>query len=391
MKRTLLLVFAASVMGVATPASADTMSDDADIQLSGRYVADLTGVASGGLQRGLRYLDNAEIALDLDLEGLFSWQGATVRAHLLSNNGGRPNDLAGTLQGIDNIEVPESRTKLYQLWLDQSFAGGRASLRLGLADLNAEFYQNDAAGLLMAAPFGIGSELAATGPNGPSIFPSTALTARLRVEPSQHTYVQAAVVNARAGVLGDRAGVDFSMRDGALLIAEGGWTGRGKVAAGFWRYTDRQQVLVPKNPGETTVSQGGYLLLEQPITRDAPNHPQIDVFARVGISEGAATPFSGGWQAGLLLSRLFPSRPHGQMSVGAYQGILTDRYRAFGMPGLERLASAETGFEFTYSDRLLPFLTVQPDVQYVRRPSADRNIPDAVIVALRLIVAYPPE
>ena len=80
---------------------------------------------------------------------------------------------------MNNIEVAETRFKVYEAWIEQGFGDGRVSLRAGLYDLNSEFYTNDAAGALIAPPFGIGSELSATGPNGPSIFPSTALAVRL--------------------------------------------------------------------------------------------------------------------------------------------------------------------------------------------------------------------
>ena len=99
---------------------------------------------------------------------------------MLNNSGGAPNDVAGTLQGVDNIEVRTPRLRLFELWLEQSL--GPASVRAGLYNLNSEFYADDAAGQLLAPAFGIGSELAATGPNGPSIFPSTALGVRLNVD-----------------------------------------------------------------------------------------------------------------------------------------------------------------------------------------------------------------
>ena len=164
---------------------------------------------------------------------LVGWRGARLRVHGLSNNGGRPNDVASTLQGVNNIEVDQGRTKLYQAYIEQDLLTGRGSVLVGLADLNADFYQNDSAGLLIAPGFGIGTELAATGPNGPSIFPSTAPTLRLRLTPKPDYYLKAALINADAGVLGDPGGIDLSMREGALVIGELGWTGRGKVAVGL--------------------------------------------------------------------------------------------------------------------------------------------------------------
>ena len=102
---------------------------------------------------------------------------------LLNNSSGMPNGDAGTAQGVDNIEVSRHRTRLFEAWVQQDFAGAAASVRAGLYDLNGEFYANDSAGLLIAPAFGISSELAATGANGPSVFPSTALAMRLKWSP----------------------------------------------------------------------------------------------------------------------------------------------------------------------------------------------------------------
>lgn len=44
--------------------------------------------------------------------------------------------------------------------------------------------------------------------------------------------------------------------------------------------------------------------------------------------------------------------------------------------------------ELTYSDRIAPFLTLQPDVQYVRRPGGLRDVDDALVLGLRAIVEW---
>ena len=65
--------------------------------------------------------------------------------------------------------------------------------------------------------FGVGSELAATGVNGPAIFPSTALAVRLRVTTAR-SYGALAVVNAHAGTIGDEAlAADAAMRLAMVL------------------------------------------------------------------------------------------------------------------------------------------------------------------------------
>ncbi len=389
----LLSILAMTLIG-SEPIRAQTIEPVAEakprpITIDGRYVLDLMGVAAGGDGRGARVLGNIELTADGDLERLVGWHGARVRLHLLNNHGSTFNDLAGTLQGVNNIEVTESRTKLYEAWVEQSFAGDRASLLIGLSDLNADFYQNDSAGLLIAPAFGIGSELSATGPNGPSIFPSTALTARVNVAVAKSGYIRAAVINARAGVLGDASGIDFSMRDGVLLIAEGGTTRGGKLAIGAWRYSRRQddlRLLDGDGNPVRRVASGAYLLVDQRVSGD--DAKGVDFFLRAGLSEGKTTPFHGGFQTGVLLRGLVPGRPDSQIALGVAHGLLATGFRDNLRDSGEQPDAAELGFEITYQDSLTSFLSIQPDLQYVRRAYAGAGDRDVLTLGMRLIASF---
>jgi len=379
----------------AAEAEAETPPEPA-LQFSLSYTADVSGVVDGGLSRRGRFLDDLQIAADIDLARAVGWQGAVFHATVLNNSGGIPNDDAGTLQGVDNIEVSRHRTRLFEAWVDQSLAGGRASLLVGLYDLNSEFYANDSAGLLIAPAFGIGSELAATGANGPSIFPSTALTVRGRMAVGDGGYLQAAVVNAQAGVLGDPSGVNLDFDGGALVIAEAGFTGelmggQGKLGGGVWRYTDRQDDWRDTAPGgapEKEIAQGAYLLLERLLMGEAGGPRPITGFARIGLSEGHTSPFRGGWQAGVLVDRLFGDRPDSQLSFGMNQAWINSHERANGAAAGRDIGKTETALEITYSDRLTPHLTIQPDLQYVIRPAGDRDIDNALVATVRVRVEY---
>ena len=357
--------------------------------LSADYTADVAGVASGGLERGVRYLDNIDVIAEADLDALIGWHGGKAHAALLNNMGGKPNDLAGSIQGINNIEVSQGCFKLYEAWVEQALAPGW-SLRAGLYDVNSEFYQNDAAGLLISPMFGVGSELAATGVNGPAIFPSTALAARLRVEAGK-TYGAFAVVNARAGTIGDENGIDFTGRDGALLIGEAGWTGKGRIAVGAWTYTRTQPTIIPpeisQGPG-FHASRGVYLIAERLLAGKADAPRQLEGFLRLGLSEGKTTPFRGGWQGGLLLKQPFASRPDSAVSIGAGSGVLSNSHRSANPPELPALGRAETIIEATDTDTLMKGVSLQPDIQYVINPAADRTIRNALVLGLRLTLGW---
>ncbi|MES1973604.1 MAG: carbohydrate porin [Pseudomonadota bacterium] len=381
-------VVGVALASAAAPSVAENMPAPAPmapaVTVEGRAVFDVMTVPTDAT-RSVQALAEAEIRIEADLDRIVHLRGLRAGMRILGTAGGHPNDLVATMQGVDNIEVGDHRLKLYEFWIEQAIAADRGSVRLGLTDLNAEFYANDAAGLLVAPPFGIGSELAATGPNGPSIFPSTALTARLDLRVGATGYFRAAAVDAKAGVLGDQSGIDFSMRDGALLIAEAGSIRRGKLAFGYWRYTRRQGDI---RDGSTArlAAQGAYVLGEYPLTGSRGSAKGIDLFARTGMSDGRTTPYRGGFQFGLLVRGLMPARPAAQFSAGMHAGFLSRGYRQNLRDGGDDAGNAEVGVEITCQDRIGRFLTVQPDLQYVRRPVSGEADKGVLIFGVRLIV-----
>jgi porin len=367
----------------------EASTKDAPLKLSGSYRADLAGTVSGGVAKRGRVLDDLQLFGDLDLDKAVGWKGASAHVELLNNSGAMPNDDAGTLQGVDNIEVSRQRARLFEAWVEQGF-GDKGSVKAGLYDLNSEFYANDSAGLLLAPAFGIGSELAATGPNGPSIFPSTALAVRARWTPSPTLYAQAAVLNANAGVLGDPGGVRTSFDNGVLMIGEAGWEGRGKIAFGTWRYSQKQDDIRAVTKAGVPVrksAKGAYILLEQRISGDADSVRKTTAFARIGASDGDTTAFKGGWQAGVLVEHVFESRPDSSFSLGVNQAFLSRKHRDNALDLGERLTSTESAIEATYSDKIGP-VTIQPDVQYVKHPGAERAIGHALVAIVRFGVSF---
>jgi porin len=108
------------------------------------------------------------------------------------------------------------------------------------------------------------------------------------------------------------------------------------------------------------------------------------IFVRAGVSDGDTTPFHGGWQAGLRVTKPFASRPDSDVSIGVQQGLLAGKFRANLRDDGVDASTAESGVEITYSDRLAKRLIVQPDVQWIHNAGGDRTAADRWMVALRV-------
>lgn len=356
------------------------------------YTADVGASASGGADGRVRYLDNLEVSLDADLAKLAHLDGAVLHFTLLNNMGARANDAAGSLQGVDNIEVGRSALRLFEAWAEQSF--GPASLRVGLYDLNSEFYATESAGLLLAPSFGIGSEFATSGPAGPSIFPSSALSARLRAGFGRAKgYAQVAVLNARARTIGDPAGIDLSFDEGLLVAGEVG-TGLGvesrlRVSLGAWTYTRSRDALSAVDANGDPLRErpaGIYGMVEAQLARGGKR--AVTAFLRGGVARGRTQPFVNSMQTGLIVTPVLLGRPDSALSLGFQHAATSDDFRQAQLASGDPAWLREQGLELTYSDRLIPHLTLQPDVQVLRQSGEAVPAHTTVQTTLRMQVAF---
>lgn len=360
---------------------------ESGVSLEAAYKLGLWKNFSGGIQRGSSGVDNLDLKLTLDGEKLYGVPGSTAFIYLLNNMGGQPGGkYVGAAGGTDNIEVPEQTAKLYEAWLEQAFADGKLSLRAGLYDLNSEFYVTDASGLFLNPTYGIGTEFAATGQNGPSIFPTTSLAARLLVQPSERTYAQVAVLDGAPGDTNNANGTHVRLggKDGALLAAEAGcrdddW---GHYGVGAWRYTARDDDW----DGTGSHHNGGVYLIGERTLYSHANDPdrKIDGFARFGVANGDVSQFSHSWSAGFVYTGVFEADKEGQMGLAVSQAVNSGAYRRSVAASDKR----ETQIELTYSTMPLPWLTVQPDLQYTINPGTDPALSNATTAGVRVVINF---
>lgn len=377
--------------GLAAPAFAedapDAKGDSSVLTFSAALTVDGIAPLQGGANHKVREIDLLALGVSADFEKL-GWHGGSGQLTLENSSGQMPNVDLGTLQGVDNNEVGARHGRVFEAWLQQDF-NGKGSLKVGLIDLNSEFYANGASGVLIAPEFGVGSELAASGPAGPSSYPQTSLAARLTFNPTKDSYIQAAVFNAD---LDDPGQIDTKFKLGVLEIIEGGWTpeGKGKLAFGAWRYSKKQDDLFDTVGGVPVqhTANGGYVLAERVFVDGGDKGRSVSGFFRGGFSDGDTGPLRGGWQVGGLVSHVFDSRPDSQFSFAVDQALVGGKYRKASAAGGTPLKTAETHFEVTYADQVYKHLTLQPDVQYILDPGGDGSAKNEFVFLLRLKAAF---
>ena len=393
------------------------------IQLEIGYAADLFKPVRGGISQDATALDNLDLLLHLSLNPLLGLRGTSVRVHVQSNRGEAVSAGVGNLQEISNLEAPRE-WRLYEAWIGHQFGSPRIALLAGVYDLNAEFDVMPGARALLNSSFGFGPEYALGGIAGPSTYPTTALAARVRFEPSPTLY---GLVGVSDGVPGDRGDGRFALdrEEGALVSVELGYAqplldpsrvsatatpegrlgrravgrpmlrgqrrqiGRGrriadvstKIAVGGWVYTERMDALgLDEPPGR---SWGLYLLGEQQLYQEPNGAGRLSGFARVGTAADGVNRLDLSFTGGVLYQGAFPGRPEDITGVGvAYARNGSPFLDARGRSG-DPLEESETVLELTYQAELGRHFLLQPDLQWVLNPGMDPDAGHALVFGVR--------
>jgi len=376
------------------------------------YTGELVVSAAGGIQRDATALGMAGADLTLLLRRLVGWPGARAFLFLLGTHGGAPSELVGDVQGVSNMEAPGT-VRLEEAWLQQNLFANRLSLLAGRYDLNTEFYRLQSAALFINSSFGIGPEFGQSGVAGPSIFPNTAVGARVEFDPSPFVGLRAAVLD---GAPVDRPGGTtrlFASGDGALLVGEAvvvrhpettaeprqrrfhiGRSGprpyAAKLALGGWYYTARFPDLTATLPtGDPVLHRGSggvYLIADQTVLPARPNHTgPLTAFAQLGAGDGRVNQIAGYVGGGLTLGAPLVERHEDQLGLAVAAALNGSQYR--NAPIRAGLPSAgEVVVETTYMAQLGTWLAAQTDMQYVIHPGGLRDAHNALVLGLRVAI-----
>ena len=348
------------------------------------YVGELVRNVGGGARGGAAFPGVAGVQFTLPLESLVGWAGARVLVLAIGTHGGAPSTFVGDVQGVSNIEAPPA-VRLEEAWLQQNLFGNRLSGLVGRFDVNAEFYRLQSGALFLNSSFGIGPEFSQSGGAGkrPSLFPNTAFGARLAFKPARNLVWRAAAVDGPM-LIGEvavlvRSDTAEQPRERRFAIGRGRTRPYGaKVALGAWYYPARFSDL--SDSTRHRGSGGAYLIGD--ITMRS-----LTAFAQLGVGDGRVNQISGYVAGGLTLTAPIRSRTQDVVGVAVAAALNGSHFeRAQTLIGV--LAAGETTAELTYLAQFGPWLSVQPDAQYVIHPGGTRGLRNATVLGLRVAVSH---
>jgi porin len=168
---------------------------DAGIDFEMSDIAEVLGNPTGGIRQLTIYQGLLKPSLNLDLEKLAHWPGASFYVDALQISGrGLSRNATGNLLAVSNIEALPS-TRLHDLWLQQEFLDRQASLRVGQIALDDEFYVSQYSANFVNSTFGCPDLLSTDLPSGGPCYPFATPGARLRVAAAEGLTLSAVAFN----------------------------------------------------------------------------------------------------------------------------------------------------------------------------------------------------
>lgn len=410
------------------------LDEDCGIEFSLNYTTNLAGNPSGGLRQGFTYTDNIGFGIELDLEKLIGWNGATITVSGLDRNGtSLSQDYIGNQFTVQQIYGGQT-VMLYGLHLDQKFWNKKASLKVGRFATGDDFASSPLYWLYMNN--GIDGNPQALPVNGQfSAYPWAVWAARLRIDPTPEYNAQVGVYQVSNRTF-DRNlhGVNMNMQanDGIMLITQLGWTPEFfKVPAPKTASTPDGKTSAPRpSDGRVTFGDaktpdsegmrgmaGHYWFGAYYSTWDYPQFGTSDTAANAygfywhgdqmvyrespGSKEGlivwtafvlspqdniAKLPFQ--WNGGLIYQGPLPLRGQDSAIFGLAYGNFSNDYGRAGQAYNGDAVSYEMALEWAYRIQLNDFFYIQPDVQYIVRPGGTGSIPNAFVLGAQIGVSF---
>ena len=339
------------------------------------------GVKTGGVYNGLGYG-----AMDIDGETAFGWGGTRVRFSTLWTHGVSPGQYAGNELAVSNIDAYDG-LRLHEVFYEKDF--GKLNLRMGNLLADDEFVGSVYRDVLINDAFGQTASWSANTLNGGPAFNAPGLGLRLRYDFSEATYLQAGVYD---GDVFDDIGGNPSVNQHGTHFELGngqGWTSLYQIGyngfavsdgkdlpgwyrLGAWHHTSE----FDKHDGRKADGNGGIFASTDKLVFREQGKQGLGFFGRLGAAKRDRSRFHWTMETGLNYMGLIPNRDEDVTSLGFIYGKHSNE--------ISTIKSHESVLELTYLYQLSPAIYIQPDIQWINRPSGDSTIADAWAIGLRV-------
>jgi porin len=408
---------------------------DAGVDLGLTDIAETLSNPTGGIRQLAIYQGLLAASLNLDLEKIAMWPGASVYVDGYQISGrGLSKHAVGNLLAVSTIEALPSHASTICGWSWNSLTA-RPRFASTRSPFDDEFYISQYSANFVSSTFGCPDLLSTDLPSGGPCYPFATPGVRVRAAPATGLTISAAAFNGNPAPPGpgdpqvrNSSGTNFLIGEGGFLtIAEvaysfdeepisslrlsdvklGGWY-HTAIFPDLRRDTSGHSLAEPTSTGiaaRHSSNFGLYMIIDKMLWRRPDTATQgLAAFLRLGGAPADRNLISIEVDVGVTYKGLFPGRASDVLGVAASYDQIGGAARRFDreailFTGIGRpVRDYEAVLEVSYQARISPWWMLQPDLQLIAHPGGNvappfpappaRPIPNALVIGLRSSITF---
>lgn len=369
------------------------------------YTGETFHLAKGGIgnRRMGNYRGNLDIVVSVDTEKSGLWKGGRLFVYG-ENLEGRPlsKDFVGDVQLFSNLDSTVSDTgrpyfaAIAAYWYEHAWFDGKLRGKIGKQDSNVDFAYSDIASDFVHSTFGLS-------PNIPlPTFPSQALGVSFFWKATDNATLAAGVFDGSPafGPQGTQWGFSTLGHGGANSVVQleyqsqtgPGGEHPGTIRAGMWHNSnpDLWTEFAVDEPRTFNQNYGVFCNVDQMIWKESyftDSDQGLGVFFLFSGTPQDRNQIQNTFAYGFSYKGLARNRDDDILGFGVSVAELSGEYRQFMLQNEGIVVKhSETAFELFYKYRHSKFIALQPDLQFIARPSGRYR--DALLPGLRFQMLF---
>lgn len=395
-----------------------TALGDLGINLTVDETSEFANNVSGGTKQGGTFANQVGFEADIDWDKLAGIPGLSTHTVIVNRSGSSDSVLFGDhVNAVQEIYGGggDVIAHFVYTYAEESLLNGRLDIAAGRIPVLNDFAASTLYCNFMNVSICGNPGMLAAGDIGLSVYPSSTWGGRVRVRPTQDTYIQAGAYEVSQGLFTaySRSGWNFdtSRDSGVELPVEIGYEPKfgadalpGHYKLGFgWDSSTYADVFSDSLGGPFPNQHGRFMawaLADQMLIRNGPGEDDGLILLGAAVHGDPTTSlYANQYTAGLLDRGFWRARP--QDTIGAlftYQqmsgqlGKEEALEQEFGQPistdDATGIQTSEMIAELNYDIHVFTGVNVQPEFQYVVRPNAETAIHNAVVFGVKTHVNF---
>ncbi|WP_252091297.1 carbohydrate porin [Pseudomonas sp. MWU13-3659] len=385
------------------------------------YTGEMGSNLHGGYShdRAARYSDQFTFGVNMDLQKILGWQDTEFQLTVTERHGDnisndRINDpRVGGFTSAQEVWGRGETWRLTQMWIKQKYFDGALDVKFGRFGEGEDFnsfpcdFQN-----LAFCGSQVGNWVGGIWYN----WPVSQWALRVRYNLNDELYAQVGVYEQNPSNLESNNGFKLSGSgtQGAVMPVELVWSPRlnglkGEYRAGYYYSNAKaQDVLKDSNGTPAAISGAAYrsssskhglwLGAQQQVTSLATDQSRgLSLFANATVHDKKTNAIDNYVQAGVVYKGPFDARAKDDIGFALARVHVNPGYRKnarlinqanglddYDNPGFLPVQDTEYSAELYYGIHLADWLTVRPNLQYIRHPGGVSHVDDALIGGLKI-------